>query len=41
VYDVGLQNVSVDISKLPVGVYWVTWFVDGEPIDTKQVQKID
>lgn len=41
VYDVGLQNVSVDISKLPVGVYWVTWFADGEVVDTQQVQKID
>jgi len=33
------QSTTIDISALPSGTYWVTWFANGEAIDTQQVQK--
>lgn len=36
-----LRQTTINISTLPVGMYWVVWFADGEVIDTQQVQKTD
>ena len=41
VSDATLRQTSIDISILPAGIYWVAWFVDGEVIETQQLQKTD
>jgi|GEM_PF-773651 len=41
VSDATLRQTTIDISTLPVGMYWVVWFVDGEVIETQQLQKTD
>jgi len=41
VSDTTLRQTTIDISTLPAGTYWVVWFVDGEVIDTQQVQKTE
>jgi len=41
VSDATLRQTTIDISTLPADMYWVAWFVDGEVIDTQQLQKTD